>query len=304
MTFGEQVNKRCAQTIVDAFLSTGSNCIDTAYLYCGGDTEKMLGELITPQQRKHIYLATKTYPSAEDGLSASSVKNQLETSLVRLNTSYVDLFYLHWPHLETPIDDTLHACWQLYREGKFKRFGLSNYAAWQVAEIYHKCESSGWMKPTVYQGMYNALTRDVERELIPCLRNYGIEFYAYNPLAGGLLTGKHRNFNRLAADGRFKLHQVYRDRYWDKLYFSAMDVVLDACDKHDVAPTAAALRWLKHHSCLLQDEDGIILGASSPDQFEQSMSFLQQDPLPTEVVAAYDHAWKVTQPVCVKYFRP
>ncbi len=118
----------------------------------------------------------------------------------RLNTDFVDLLYMHSPDLETPIEQSLQACFEAYQLGKLKAFGLSNFAAWQVAEVVELCRKHGWMLPTVYQGMYNALTRDVEKELFACLRHYDIAFYAYNPLVGGLLTGKHEeNLNSMTT---------------------------------------------------------------------------------------------------------
>lgn len=305
MTFGEQVDKSSAQKMIEAFLSEGQNHLDTAYVYCKGETESILGQLITPRRRKKVCLATKAHPSCEGGLSADSVTQQLETSLSRLKTESVDLFYLHSPDLDTPITDTLHACWQLHQSGKFKEFGLSNYAAWQVSDIHQICTHNGWMKPSVYQGMYNALTRDVERELFPCLRNYGIKFYAYNPLAGGLLTGKHPGFSKSALEGRFKLHETYRNRYWDELYFEAVDVVAGACKAAGITLANAALRWLSQHSYLTRGEgDGIILGASNVEQLEHNLKIMKQGSLEQSVVEAFDRGWEICRPACVKYFRP
>lgn len=105
------------------------------------------------------------------------------------------------------IEDTLAEVNELYKEGKFKSLGLSNFQAWEVAHIYHTCKANGYVTPTVYQGMYNAITRDVEKELLPCLRKLGISFYAYNPLAGGILTGKHHGGEPDA--GRFKDNAMY-----------------------------------------------------------------------------------------------
>ena len=109
--------------------------------------------------------------------------------------------------LRAGIEDTLAEVHELHKEGKFKSLGLSNFQAWEVAHIYHTCKANGYVTPTVYQGMYNAITRDVEKELLPCLRKLGISFYAYNPLAGGVLTGKHSGGEPEA--GRFKDNAMY-----------------------------------------------------------------------------------------------
>lgn len=305
MTFGGQVDEAGARAIIDAFVAAGHDHLDTAYIYCDGKTESMLGRLISPPQRGRLHLATKAYPLEDGGLSAASVESQLDTSLKRLNTDGVDLFYLHSPDLDTPIGDTLEACRRLHGAGKFKALGLSNYAAWQVAEIAEWCESKGWLRPEVYQGMYNALTRDVERELFPCLRNYGIAFYAYNPLAGGLLTGKHSAQDASHGGGRFARQQNYRERYWGSAYFEAVESVKQACVERGIALVDAALRWLTHHSLMSAEAgDAVILGATRLDHLEANLRAMQQGPLPDPVVEAFDEGWRITRPVCIKYFRP
>jgi len=118
------------------------------------------------------------------GLEPENAELQVRTSLRNLNMEKADLFYLHAPDHETPIDKTLDAVQKLQSEGLFEHWGLSNYAAWQVVDIYHKCKARGIDPPAVYQGMYNATTRDVEPELFQALRYCGMAFYAYNPLAG------------------------------------------------------------------------------------------------------------------------
>ena len=133
---------------------------------------------------------------------------QKYTNLKRLNVDSVKLFYLHAPDTETPLVETLQEVQKLHNEGKFEQLGLSNFSAWETAHVWHLCDKLGVVKPTVYQGMYNGITRQVEQELFPCLRRLGIRFLAYNPLAGGLLTGKHR-FDQEPDHGRFKDNSMY-----------------------------------------------------------------------------------------------
>jgi len=305
MTFGEQVDEASGRGMLDAFAVAGRHELDTAYIYCKGKTEEMLGRLLQPQQRASWYIATKAHPTKDEGLRPECVRRQLQTSLERLNTDHVDLFYLHSPDLTTPIQDTLEACWELHQSGKFREFGLSNYAAWQVAEITHLCESNGWMMPNVYQGMYNPLTRDVERELLPCLRNYGIRFYAYNPLAGGMLTAKHPAISGDYGGGRFDLNKSYRERYWIEKYFEATTMIAEACRKYDTAPANAALRWLIHHSMLSAAAgDALILGASRISHLTENIAACDAGPLPSEIVRTFDQGWEMTRPACMKYFRP
>ncbi len=304
MTFGDQVDHDEATRIVKAFGDAGHAELDSAYVYCAGATEKLLGDLNQQNLLAGCEIATKVNPK-EGGLTAESVDHQFSTSLQRLTTDAVDLVYLHQPDLETPILTTLQALDRHYQAGRFKRFGLSNYAAWQVAEIVGICEQRGYLKPVVYQGMYNALTRDVERELFPCLRNFDIAFYVYNPLAGGMLTGKHTNVTDTPADGRFSGNVEYQNRYWKSDYFAAVNEFTQSCQSEGIDPAASALRWLVHHSGLNNSAgDGIILGASSMLHFENNLQALQQGPLPQVVVDTLDRGWEAARPDCIKYFRP
>ncbi|MCL4134626.1 UNVERIFIED_CONTAM: hypothetical protein GTU68_006309 [Idotea baltica] len=292
--------------MIAAFSKQGNLELDTAYVYNKGKTEELLGVLNARNVLTNLQIAGKANPWVEDGLSPASVEHQLTTSLNRLKVDSIDLFYLHAPDLNTPIIDTLKKVADLHSVGKFTRFGLSNYAAWQVAEISEICKREGWVQPTVYQGMYNALTRDVERELFQCIENYNMAFYVYNPLAGGLLSGKHQSFDAMPTDGRFATFNGYQDRYWKPSYFNVINQVSDTCKAHDVAPAEAALQWLVHHSALSASaaDHGVILGASSIDHLEQNLAAMQNAALPDAVVAAYDEAWETVRPACIKYFRP
>jgi aflatoxin B1 aldehyde reductase len=156
----------------------------------------------------------------------------LKKSLISLKAEKVDMWYLHAPERSTPYEVTLREVNELHQEGYFKRFGISNYAAWEVAQICEICDRYGWIKPSVYQGVYNALHRAVEPELFPCLRKYGVAFYAFNPLAGGYLTSRYTR-EMLSADAvveegsRFdpnrRQGQNYRRRYWNEEYFDALE---------------------------------------------------------------------------------
>jgi aflatoxin B1 aldehyde reductase len=161
--------------------------------------------------------------------------------------------------------------------------------------------------------MYNALTRDVERELFPCLRRFGIRFYAYNPLAGGLLTSRYANHAEKPKDGRFVERPHYVDRFWKKSYFDALEVVRAALQKlaeeggdaPQIDIAEASLTWLRHHSQLKGYlGDGIIIGQSSMAHLESNMrGFERETPLPKPIVTAFDMAWKTCKPDCPQYAR-
>lgn len=259
------------------------------------------------------------------------LKRGLMDSLKALGTEKVDLFYLHAPdvsnvvtssiatclcapHREltpcqhnTPYAETLEAVNDLYRAGHFFRFGLSNYSAWEVAQICELCDRHGWKKPDVYQGSYNALQRSVEPELFPCLRAYGIAFYSFSPLAGGLLTGKYERDTVSHESGsrydpaRFQ-GKNFRGRYWNDAYFTALNVLRNATEAHDMSLGEAALRWSSHHSAMKREcGDAVVIGASSATQLEENLRCLEGGPLPEDVVEAFQKAWTIVKGVCVSY---
>ena len=309
MTFGRRMDLAAAGRAVAAFSDWGGGGgeFDTAFMYGGGDTERILGEILAQRGWEDITLATKAHPGAAYGtpsLRPEEVERQLTGSLERLGCDAVDLFYLHSPDNDTPLERTLEACARLHAAGKFRRLGLSNYASWQVADAYHLCSSRGWPLPEVYQGMYNAVTRDVEVELLPCLRHLGISFYAYNPLAGGLLTGRYLGATAIPSSGRFHEQANYVPRYWRHSYLNSMERVQAACDAAGGSMTAAALQWICHHGRLdAAAGDAIIVGASTLGQLATNLAACRAGPLDATLVEAFDAAWKICRPDCVPYFR-
>jgi len=309
MTMGNQADPDSASRMLDHFVDAGFDELDTAYVYNEGKTETILGDLLPGKTwSDKITIAGKANPKGPARLTAKGIKTQLDTSLERVKRSHFDIFYLHSPDLETPIDETLAAIDEAHQAGKISRLGLSNYAAWQVAQIVERCEKNGWLKPSCYQGMYNAITRDVERELFLCLADYKLAFYAYNPLAGGLLTGKYQSTESLPENGRFSYHAGYPERYWKDENHQAVARVRDICKQHEMPVVNAALGWMMHHSPLATTykavEHAVILGASRIEQLEQNIVACKQGPLPDEIVNALDEAWAQTRPSCIKYFRP
>jgi aflatoxin B1 aldehyde reductase len=303
-----------AGKIVDAFTEHGHNEIDTARVYGNGTTEQLLAEL--GWQKRGIVMDTKLYPNAGTAMSKDDaythtpkdVRRGLLNSLKALGTEKIDMFYLHGPDRRNSFEDTLREVNALCKEGYFKRFGLSNYMSWEVARICEICERNGWIKPTVYQGIYHALQRRVEDELMPCLRYYGIALYAFQPLAGGFLTGRYTRNQEAFEDGsRFdpKIMQgnLHRGRYWNDLYFDALDMIKAAADKHKLTMGEVALRWLEHHSSLSSEKgDAIIVGASSVKHLEENLADVEKGPLPQDVIDSLDEAWLKAKAVAPKYW--
>lgn len=303
MNFGPQVNEGTGKEMLDVFVNNGYSEIDTAYIYNGGDTDGILGQVLPNYEGKKISIATKIHPRVTGKLDGSAVRLQFNESIARLGLDKIDILYFHFPDKITPIENALEEINLLYLENKIKEFGLSNFPAWMVVEIWHICKENGWILPTLYQGRYNGLSRNVESELIPTLRHLGMRFYAYNPLAGGMLTGKHIDFNSHPKEGRFSRLESYRKRYWKESYFEAVKLLLKTCKGHNIKPVDAAYRWLVHHSLLDVDVDGVIIGASSTDQLNQNMLAVNRGGLPQQVVDAFDVAWGEAKFDSPEYFK-
>ncbi len=305
MTFAREVAEAEAGRILEVYLASGGKEIDTAHGYGGGKTEEMLGRLLKAYDPADFQIATKANHVQEGGLSPEGLRRQLSNSLERLGLDRIHLLYFHQPDPEVPIENSLETCAQLHDEGRFEEFGLSNFAAWQVADIWHICRREGWIAPTVYQGMYNALTREVEPELFPCLRALGLRFYAYNPLAGGILTGRYRSLDTEPVKGRFVVQPNYRDRYWKASHFQGLDSVRESCDNAGISMISAALRWMFHHSAMDSTKgDAPILGTSKVSQMEENLRICGEPELLEEVVEKLQEAWQAAKPESAKYHRP
>jgi aflatoxin B1 aldehyde reductase len=162
------------------FQQQGYTEVDTARAYIGGAQEGFTKE--AKWQDRGLTLATKCYPVKPGDHAPEKLRASLEKSLHELGAKCVDIFYLHAPDRSTPFKDTMRACDELFKEGKFVTLGLSNFAAWEVAECWNIANENGWVKPRIYQAMYNAITRDLETELIPACRKYGLDLVIYNPV--------------------------------------------------------------------------------------------------------------------------
>ncbi|KAF9347425.1 hypothetical protein BGX26_001079 [Mortierella sp. AD094] len=252
-------------------------------------------------------IATKVWPIIPKAYSSGKIQATFGQSLEALKAKKVDIFYLHAPDYTTPFEETLKAVDEMYREGLFERFGLSNFAAWQVALIHQHCKQNGYILPTVYQGVYSAITRGVQPELLPCLKALNIAFYAYSPIAGGFLSGRHKFEQSEDGDGgRFDAQttfgKIYRQRYWNSLFFDAINNLDKVAKENNLTLIESALRWMKHHS-LLNANDGIVIGASSLHHLEQNLADLEKGPLPQAMVDAYDEAWEQVKVASPIYFK-
>lgn len=304
MNFGPQLDLEASRFMVNSFLAAGGRELDTAYVYNDGTTENYLGEILSDLNLTDYEIATKVHPRITGKLDRTTILMEFNESLRRMKRDSVELLYFHFPDSKTPIDEALETIAELIERGKIKEFGLSNYPAWQVVDIAYKCDRIGCPRPTVYQGMYNALCRNVEPELFPAIRTLGMRFYAFNPLAGGLLTGKHHNYEECPGSGRFARLKSYRDRYWKQSYFDAIEEIRKACTKENITMAEAAYRWLTNHSCMESDfDDGILIGASRQQQMEQNIDAVKKGALPQSIIEAMNIAWEIAKPDSPAYFK-
>lgn len=290
MTFGDTVDITGAREMVDVALDAGITHIDTANGYAGGETERMLAELLK-DRRDRVTLATKAgipHPDAGEHapLSAAGLRAGVEGSLARLGTDHVELFYLHQPDRATPLAETLGTVAELVAEGKIGALGVSNFAAWQIGEINHVADTVGAPRPVVAQQLYNLLARRIEDEYAEFAASTGLVTMVYNPLGGGLLTGRH-HFEADPGEGRFgdsRLAQMYKQRYWNTAIFSAIDALAAIAEESELPLTELALRWL-----LSKPATGpILLGGSKVTHLQSNIAVLAKGPLPDDVVQACD----------------
>jgi aryl-alcohol dehydrogenase-like predicted oxidoreductase len=290
MTFGDTVDSAGAARMLDVALEAGVTGVDTANGYAGGATEEILRPLL-PSRRDRIVLATKAgipHPDAGEHspLSAKGLRASVEGSLARLGVERVDLFYLHQPDRAAPIAETLTTIGELVAEGKIGALGVSNYAAWQIAELNHVADEVGAPRPVVAQQLYNLLARRIEEEYVEFADTTNLLTMVYNPLGGGLLTGRHR-FEQEPSSGRFadsRLAEMYKRRYWDSALFEAVDALSRIADDAGLALTDLSLRWLLSKPVV----GALLLGGSKIEHLQANLDAAAAGPLPTDVVEACD----------------
>lgn len=303
MTFGESVFGNDATEMIQYFLNQGYDELDTAYVYNNGQSETLIGDALKTLKKENVKISTKVNPRITGRLDGEAAYMQLNESLVRIGVDHVHTFYLHFPDPNTPVDSVLKACDDLYRQGKFVELGLSNFPAELVLEVYQKCITNGWVRPTVYEGVYNPLTRRAEYKLNVVLNDLGMRFYAYNPLAGGLLTGRYKDFEEAPADGRFTHRPNYKKRYWKKSLFEAAKLIENACEKHGISMIEATYRWLAYNSMLNGDRgDAILIGASRLNHLVENINSITAGPLPSEMVEVFSDAWELCKDDSAQYF--
>lgn len=291
MMFGGQTNEADSLAIIDYAYDQGFNFFDTASSYEHGEGERILGKGLKGRREK-VVVSTKIGYSISDEMNSSGLSRKIiiattEKSLQNLNTDYIDLVYMHTPDYDTEMEETLDTFTTLIRAGKIRYLGLSNFAAWQIADIAALCEKRGYIRPIISQNPYSLLFRDIERELMPCLKAHKIGMAAYNPIAAGLLSGKYKT-RELLENTRFANKKLYFDRYWNDKNFTGVEKLSAIADKNGISLLELAMRWCIHQSGVSL----VLSGVSKLDQFKQNIPIFEKPALDGDILKACDQVWE------------
>ncbi|KAK9780243.1 putative Aldehyde reductase [Seiridium cardinale] len=276
---------------LDVLQEVGIDTIDAAQSY--GETEANLGKL---NASSRFTIDTKVSTSLGDGPPTTKdvvIKSGHE-SLEKLNTQSVNIYYLHSPDRRVPIEDTLEGVNELYKEGAFKRFGISNYLPHEIEDIVRITKERNWVRPSVYQGNYSAVARRPDTELLPILRKHGIAFYAYSPIAGGFLA---KTKDTLTSTDRWKpesfLGKMYLGMYGKPSYLEALEKWSQIAKTEGVSQTELAFRWIVHNSSLRGDlGDAVIIGARTTDHIREIVNGINKGPLSSGATKSIDEIWE------------
>lgn len=281
MTFGLQIDEGVSKEILDKATDAGVNFIDTADVYpLGGDealagrTEEIVGRWLKGKRERFI-VATKAVgkmgPSPWDkGASRKHLLDAIDASLKRLSTDYVDLYQLHSDDQDTPLDETLEALDTIVRSGRVRYVGVSNFLAYRLAKALGRADVRGLARFVSVQPRYNLLFRQIERELLPLAAEEGLAVMPYNPLAGGLLTGKHRR-DVPPPQGRFTVGNagtMYQERYWHDREFDTIEALKQSVEAAGLTLPKCAVAWVLANPVVTST----IIGASRPEQLTDTLA--------------------------------
>ena len=280
MTFGgEGCDFDTAQSIFKQCCDTGINFFDCANVYVGGESEKILGRLMKPE-RDRLIITTKLgmgpgFDATGPGYSRAHIMHHVEQSLRRLDTDYIDLYFLHRFHEQPPLDDVMRAMDDLVRQGKVRYPAASNFAAWQLAKANGIAHARGWSPFRCIQPMYSLLKRQAEVELLPMARSENVGVISYSPLAGGVLSGKYgkKNFD---VHGRLKDSEQYRKRYADHTYYEVAQSLGNLAEQQGCHVVSLAVAWVAAHPAVTAPS----IGARNLEPLQPALKSLEIDMTP------------------------
>lgn len=275
MMFGWKTSEDDSIKIINKAIDDGVNFLDTANVYGRGSSEEIVGKALKQNgKRGQIFLATKVHHKMDDidvnssGNSRRHIISQCEASLKRLQTDYIDLYQIHRPQSDIPIDETLRALDDLVRSGKVRYIGTSTFASWQIMESLWVSKELGLNRFISEQPPYHLLDRRAERELFPMAQNYGFAIIPWSPLAGGFLTGKYKRNEDRPADSRFTERNEWKDHHFSDAAFDVLDVLLKIAKEKNVTPSQLALAWTLRNDAVTST----IIGPRTIEQYDDNIN--------------------------------
>ena len=286
MMFGDQTAEAEAASIVDATRDAGINAIDTADVYAKGESERIVGRLIKADRSRWVLATKVANPMSEDpndrGTSRRWITRAVEDSLRRLDTDWIDLYYLHRDDEGTPMEETVSAMGRLIAQGKVLHWGLSNFRGWRLAKMVETARQLGVPQPIALQPPYSAVTRGIEVELLPACAHYGLGAVTYSPLARGVLSGKYKPDAAPPADSRAARadRRLMQTEWRPESIALAQDFAAHAASR-GLSPQHLAIAWCLNNRLV----SGVIGGPRTLAQWLDYVSAL------AVTVTAEDEAW-------------
>lgn len=286
MTFGAEgwgCDEKTSHRIMHAYIEAGGNSIDCGDVYAGGRSEQIIGSFLPQVDRNQLILATKyslpTKPGPMGfGASRKTVMNACEASLKRLNTDYIDLYYLHVPDPITPYEEILGALDDLVKQGKVRYIGCSSLFGWQVAKARGVSDRLNLARMVAGQYIYSLIHRELERELLPAARDSGMGITCFSPLGGGVLTGKYKDRQRPEGTRAAYRTAVDGPRFWHDRGFEVADTVSKVAAESGIPIPQLAIAWPLGRKVVAS----VIIGVKNLEQLDANMAPADAD-LPADV---------------------
>lgn len=277
MMFGWRTTEEDSIKIIDKAIGDEINFLDTANVYGRGSSEEIVGKGLKQNgKRNQIFLATKVHHKMDDndinafGNSRRHIISECEASLKRLQTDYIDLYQIHRPQSDVPIDETLRALDDLITSGKVRYIGTSTFASWQIVESLWVSKELGLNRFVSEQPPYHLLDRRAERELFALAENYGLAILPWSPLAGGFLTGKYKRGEDRPDNSRLTERNEWKDHHFSDAAFDVLDVLMAIAKEKNVTPSQLALAWTMREDIVTST----IIGPRTMDQYEDNIKAL------------------------------
>jgi aryl-alcohol dehydrogenase-like predicted oxidoreductase len=271
MTFGNGADQAGASRMVDTALAAGVNFFDTANAYVGGVSETMLGEALKGKRQDAVIASKFFNPMGhrpnDSGMSRLHIRQQIDASLKRLQTDYIDVYYIHHVDHQTPLEEMLSALDDLVRQGKILYTACSNYEAWRLMEALWLSDSNGWERFVAYQPQYSLMVRDIDEEIVPACELKGLGVVAWSPLAGGYLAGKYAPGSLKVQGTRSSEGWGFNSRFFAPNHGDILQTLLDTATDLGRSPAQVALRWVIDRPFMTS----AIVGARNAEQLEETL---------------------------------